>query len=915
MARSRNHPSASQEAARAFLRAAVLPLLTLVLVVALPSTHAEERRQIGQGEAGRPHNFMALGGLHSLVVVEGRVHAWGANNSGQLGDGTTIDRNTPVQVSQASGMVGVIAVAAGAEHSLALDSNGDIWAWGRNAVGQLGDGGNADRSLPVRLAGVFSGIITDIDAGGSHSMALDSKGDVWSWGGNNYGQLGDGSMIDRNVPVPLVGLAPPGVKAISAGVGHSLVLDARGVIYSWGLNNRGQLGRATLPTVLPMPITVPFPPQRFIEIVAGGEHSLAIQDDGRVWAWGADGAGQLGDGAPPLDQLVPVAVGQTNGFTRAVRIAVGNTHSLALTARGRVYAWGINVEGQLGDGSTLPGSSAHSPVLSSAIPGLPGATAIAAGGEHSGVLMSDAKIKTWGSNMAGQIGNGGSAPVNVPTEIVSLELQRTIVTAGAWKQSYTLRADGSVLAWGDNTEAQLGDGTVNSRSLPERVDGVENIIALTGGNSNVLALRSDGTVWGWGQNIYDQMGPNALPGLGCPAGHNDKVCVPISMGLTDVKAIAAGTYFHLAIKDDGTLWAWGQNSHGQLGDGGTSDSATPIQVREPGSPSMFLEGVISVAAGGGHTIALLGDGSPWTWGRNTNCELGQGGCCLGGAQQCQPQQLFPPDVLLPQPVPGLSAPMTAVTTALYHHTLVLDQHGLVWAWGNNGTGQLGNGALPGVSALPGFVRGPGGAGFLQDIVAIAAGGFHSLAIQANGSLLGWGDNSSGQLADGTTNSSPFPKQPNCQSNIIGLPAGNCVSHTMVRKDDWTRCGAGLNDFGQLGDGTMFSSSAYVCQTSIVGWTLLLEDPTIGRMFWEPHPLVTKYYVYRGLRGAGSQFTYTHACQTPGGVFVPESFEFSTPAPGGLYYFLVSGRTACAGESNLGRDSSFVERPNTAACPP
>jgi hypothetical protein len=330
---------------------------------------------------------------------------------------------------------------------------------------------------------------------------------------------------------------------------------------------------------------------------------------------------------------------------------------------------------------------------------------------------------------------------------------------------------------------------------------------------------------------------------------------------------------------------------------------------------MFLEGVISVAAGGGHTIALLGDGRPWAWGRNTNCELGQGGCCMGGAPKCQPQQLFPPDISLPQPVPTLPVPMTAVTTALYHHTLVLDQHGRVWAWGNNGNGQLGDGSLPGVSALPDFVRGPGGAGLLQNVVAIAAGAFFSMAIQANGSLLGWGDNASGQLADGTLISSPFPKQPNCMSNIIGLPSGSCNMHTMVLKDDWTRCGAGLNDFGQLGDGTTGNSTAYVCRTSIVGWSMLFEHPTTGRFFWEPYPSATKYYVYRGLRAAGNLFAYTHGCTTPGGVLVPEAFDFSTPTSGDLYYYVVSGRTPCGGESNLGRASNFVARPNTAPCTP
>jgi hypothetical protein len=282
-----------------------------------------------------------------------------------------------------------------------------------------------------------------------------------------------------------------------------------------------------------------------------------------------------------------------------------------------------------------------------------------------------------------------------------------------------------------------------------------------------------------------------------------------------------------------------------------------------------------------------------------------------------PQQLFPSDVLLPMAVTGFAVPLIAITTALYHHTLALDQHGRVWAWGYNDTGQLGDGSLPvGVSALPDFVLGPGGVGLLSDIKAIAAGGFHSLGLSAEGKLYGWGSNSSGQLGDGTTTSSPFPKEPLCTSHAIGLPSGNCVSHAVVRKDDWTRCGSGLNDFGQLGDGTNSSTTTYTCDTSIVGWTMLFDAPVTGRLFWEPYSLATKYYVYRGSRAAGIPFAYNHVCISPGGMLAPQHFDFSGPInPGDLNYYLVSGRTSACGESDLGRDSAYALRPNPAPCPP
>jgi hypothetical protein len=150
---------------------------------------------------------------------------------------------------------------------------------------------------------------------------------------------------------------------------------------------------------------------------------------------------------------------------------------------------------------------------------------------------------------------------------------------------------------------------------------------------------------------------------------------------------------------------------------------------------------------------------------------------------------------------------------------------------------------------------------------------------------------------------------------IGLPAGGQLEHAVIRRDDWTRCATGLNDFGQLGDGSTTDSGFYFCDTNLVGTTLLMEDPnTTARLFWEPSADASSYRVYLGVRLAGAPWAYNHSCLTPAGVFVPETTHFASPAGGGdLYYYLIAARTAC-GETHVGRDSGYAVRPKPSPCP-
>ncbi|MEO3855384.1 hypothetical protein [Acrocarpospora sp. B8E8] len=284
----------------------------------------------------------AAGQTHSLAIAADRtVWAWGRNSSGQLGDGSTSPRLTPGQVP---GLSDIREVEAGAGYSLALRADGSVWAWGDNDRGQVGqlNTGN-DQLTPAMVPGLSN--IVDIEAGMAHNLAVKSDGTLWVWGENDLGQLGNGSYGDfMPAPRPVPGLK--GIIGAAGGEGHSLALRSDGTIWAWGDNVAGQLGDHTTTRRL-RPVLVPGS-SGFTQVAAGADHSLALRWDSSVWSWGANWAGQLGTGdlidRPYLDRA------HIGGVSR---IDAGGAFSLARQEPGRVWAWGANGLGQLGDGTQI----------------------------------------------------------------------------------------------------------------------------------------------------------------------------------------------------------------------------------------------------------------------------------------------------------------------------------------------------------------------------------------------------------------------------------------------------------------------------------------------------------------------------------------------------------------------------------
>ena len=315
-------------------------------------------------------------------------------------------------------------------------------------------------------------------------------------------------------------------------------------------------------------------------------------------AWGDNTYRQLGN-STSLYYNTPVPVA---GLTGVKAFAGGYRHSLVLKSDGTVWAWGGNERGQLGNG-TNTGSAALVPVT-----GLTGVTAIATTDLHNLALKTDGTVWAWGNNDAGQLGNGTNTESNVPVQVNGLTAVMALV-AGA-DHSIALKTDGTVWAWGGNQYVQLGNGTIIGANTPGPVSGLTGVTAVAGAAFHSLALKSDGTVWAWGFNLRGESG-NGTYATTAPFGSSTPGAVT---GLVGVKAISAGTYHSLALKNDQTVWAWGHNQYGQLGDGTNTSINIPLQV--PGLSA------VAIAGGGHHSLVLLSDGTVRAWGYNGPGELG-----------------------------------------------------------------------------------------------------------------------------------------------------------------------------------------------------------------------------------------------------------------------------------------------------
>ncbi|MBZ5734913.1 hypothetical protein K8Z61_10435 [Nocardioides sp. TRM66260-LWL] len=377
-----------------------------------------------------PHGAFALAtsseAFHTLIARNGVGSAFGENGFGQLGtDSTDNTQARPTAIATTSSLIGktITALATGGSHSLALASDGTLHAWGANYSGQVGDGTALNPATAVAVTALAGKSITAIAAGNEHSLALASDGALYAWGWNSSGQLGDGTTIPRNTPVAVTTLSGKTITAIAAGNRHSLALASDGTVYAWGNNASGQLGDGTTNSPVTAAaavktINTSLAGKTITAIAAGGTHSLALASDGTLYAWGSNSSGQLGDGTN-VSHSTAGAVTSLAGKT-ITAIAAGSDHNLALASDGTLYAWGSNSSGQLGNGSSSGSVTTAITVRTTTSLANKTIVAIAAGKLHSLALASDGTLHAWGSNSSGQLGNGTTSNTAVPALVNAL---------------------------------------------------------------------------------------------------------------------------------------------------------------------------------------------------------------------------------------------------------------------------------------------------------------------------------------------------------------------------------------------------------------------------------------------------------------------------------------------------------------
>lgn len=352
--------------------------------------------------------------------------AWGDNEYGNLGDGTFAQRLTAVNVGS-----NVSQVAAGYDHSLAVISDGSVWSWGSNTSGQLGTGSAQSSASPQLVSGI-SGTVTQVAAGWYHSLALASDGTVWAWGNNQYGELGDGNVIQSDSPVKL------------------------------GLSNVTQ-------------------------IAAGDDWSLALRSDGTVWAWGNNLYNELGEQVPDVYDASDVPV-QVAGLSGVTQIAAGASFGMAVQTtvklgfvRHSLRTWGQNTFGQVGNGQLTDIFSPGGVIDPYQVPGIPAPATIAAGSEFAVMVGTDGSVWGWGEDTYGNLGVGsGNGFIYSPTQTLNPGSGIIQLAAGD-EHVLGLRSDGTVVAWGGNFYGQLGDGTTTPSVTPVQVPGLSGVTQVSAG--------------------------------------------------------------------------------------------------------------------------------------------------------------------------------------------------------------------------------------------------------------------------------------------------------------------------------------------------------------------------------------------------------------------------------------------------
>lgn len=558
---------------------------------------------------------IAAGKAHTCALLaSGVVKCWGANDHRQLGDGTTVSlRNVPVTVDledqTGHSMVDdIVDLTAGDYHTCALRADGSTLCWGERSAGQVGAAGAIYPSNTGSLEGVEA---AGISAGGSHTCAVQADGTVWCVGNNTYAQLGIAttdnaahfypSQVLKWNTEPLTD-----VVSVSAGFEHTCALVKGGTIYCWGRNQWGQIGYNATNT--PFDRAVRFTDiDDAVAVDAGKDFTCVVRANNAVSCWGRNNTAQLGGGFSTTYNVNPLSVnvGRDHGV---LDIDLGWWHVCQRNADGTADCWGLNQDGQLGNGTTDPSTSPTQ------VSNLSNVVAIATGGDHSCALRADNTVSCWGNDWSGAVGDGNTSGVRTsPTPVIGLS-DAVSIDAGAI-HTCVVTLSGLVKCWGSDSDAQLGDGLGTIPGRVVTVSGLTNAFAVSTGEFHTCALHAGG-ISCWGRNTYGQVGVSGAGDQHTPQA--------VGQLLGGESAIAAGGNHTCALTSGGQVECWGRGDSGQLGDG----YLMPAGQFSSHPVTATITNAVAIAAGSRHTCAIKANGTLHCWGDNSHGQLG----LTGGAR-------------------------------------------------------------------------------------------------------------------------------------------------------------------------------------------------------------------------------------------------------------------------------------------